>query len=625
MLRWWAAFFIAGIAAPPSGRMVVGGTALAAMLVIWALERGASFPQMQFDDSLRRRFTGAAASCTIICATAIIWWSAAGLGDAMHNRASVPERFTANIEKGAALGADARAFTGGRESGVGGIRSLALTHARRRLLSQLDDGRLTERARALVGALVLGDRSALDFAIRETYSYVGIAHFLALSGMHLGVLAIALSKILSMAVRSKRSADLVLLAVLCIYSAVAGFPASLMRALFLCAAVIAYRLIGMHTDLLGALVAGSFTLVAVDSSIAFDPGFRLSFSAVCGIALIGIPTARLIERFLPQGFRGALIKATLYPALITCSVQFFALPLTIVLFGRTSLLSPLVNAIVSIPFTAFLYLGAVYVFVPLAPLKALLACPLNLLCRFLEAAPAAFSRRPHEALLSGDFNTSVYLCGIALIAWSLRKGCTRTRTALFAGLVCIAVAFLEPELPWRGSAGLHYNGRDAAMPEKALVPFGGGVYARGGGGVVFIGEGFTSRESYRLTRKLWAMGVRRIGCCVVGPSRLRGSNGLFYLLRRVSVDEVICSPYLLKEGSLRGLGGGTMRIEAMSLGDCLSRSGWRIEIVGPVYPPPAGASVSHVDTDLAWRFIFPGRPAITSLDFKGASGYHADP
>ena len=626
MVRWWAAFFIAGLAAPPSQGMQGAASLLAAGSVLWALALGPRYAWMRFDRLARRRFGVAVAACAIAGAAGIIVWGAAGLLRCEHDCA----RLGAAIEASSRDRADASSETGNRaRSRAGdtfGFRAFSLTGARSRLLARLDDGRLSKRARGLVGALILDDRRGLDFTLSETYSYVGITHFLALSGLHLGAIAIPLSKILSRLIRSKRSSDAVLLAILCLYSAVAGFPASLLRALFLSAAVLGYRFLGMHTDLMDALIAGSFALVAIDPAVAFDAGFQLSFAAVCGIAFIGIPLSRAAERHLPGGLAGKAAKVLLYPALITCSVQFLTMPLTIALFKRSSLVSPLVNVIVSLPFTILLYAGVLYVFVPVAAVRVILSPPINLLCRFLAAMPAAFTRGPHAAIYGGSFMIEAYLVGVALVVWSLRPSSPRKRAALGAGVACVTVAFLVPFVWHYTVSAVGPREARTASGAGALV-FPGGIYLSDGGGIIFVGEELTAGESYRLTRALWARGVSRIRCCVVKPSRLRKNHGVYYLLARISVGEVICSPYLLAGdgGSAERLGGRKRRIRGCCRGDVLECASWRLEILAPVYPPPENAPVSRLDASLAWRFIIKDVSGATTLDLERASGYHAVP
>lgn len=605
MMRWWAAFFIAGLVAPPGGGVMTGVSLLVPALALGALVYGSRRPSVRRDGIDRRPLDRAGIVCVMALASGVIVWEGAGLQRSANDCVRI----------GAATGGDS------------GFRHLSLAGARSWMLDRLDDGKLSKRSRSLVGALVLDDRKGLDFALRETYSYVGITHFLALSGLHLGAIAIPLSKILSRAIKSKRRADAALFAILCLYSAVAGFPASLLRALFLCATVLGYRALGLHVDLFGALATGSLVLVAADPAVALDAGFQLSFAAVWGIACVGIPVSNALEPMLPRGLTGRISKALLYPALITCSVQFFTMPLTVALFGRSSLVSPLVNVVVSLPFTILLYAGALYVFIPLEMPRALLCHPINALCRFLGEAPAVFTAGPHRGICRGSFWTEAYFAGVALVVLSLKPGSRRRLSLLCAGAGCIVAAFLLPmnrgtaEGPVPGSPG---GGRGAETRGSA---FQGGFYLPGGGGIVFVEESFGARESYRLTRTLWGMGIDRIRCCVVEPSRLRRASGISFLLSRISVEEVLCSPYLAagdrfwREGSRRR----NTRIRTVSRGHVVECAAWRLEIVAPEYPPPSNSPVSRADADLAWRLAVRDAAGATVLDLKSGSGYHPVP
>jgi ComEC/Rec2-related protein len=626
VVRWWAAFFIAGLVAPPNVGLQCAASILLAGSVLGILARERRHASMGFDGAARRRFARALSSVAITGSAAIIVWGAAGLQRNAHDRAQPGTAIEASNWGHIGARSETGHLAGSRSGAVSRFRALSLMGAKSRLLEALNDGRLSKRARGLVGALVLDDRRGLDFVLSEAYSYVGITHFLALSGLHLAAIAIPLSKILSRLIRSKRLSDVALLAILWLYSAVAGFPASLLRALFLSAAVSGYRFVGMHTDLIGALIAGSFTLVAIDPAIAFDAGFQLSFGAVCGIAFIGIPLSRIVEPLLPGGVAGKVAKALLYPALITCSVQFFTMPVTVSLFKRSSLLSPLVNVIVSFPFTVLLYAGVLYVFVPVAPVRAILSRPVDLLCRFLGAVPAVFSEGPHAAIYRGSFMMEAYLAGVGLLAWSLRRSCARKRPVLGVGVACLVIAFLVPLLPWYEDhlSPAHRGARGTAGAQAMTFP--GGIYVPEGGGIILIEEAFDSREAYRLTRALWERGVNRIRYCVVKPSRLRRHHGVHYLLARISVEEVICSPYLLADpGSAEPLGARCRVVRAVSRGDSLENGSWRLEILAPVYPPSEGAVVSRADAGISCRLEIKYAAGRTTLDLKHASGYHAVP
>jgi ComEC/Rec2-related protein len=601
MVRWWAAFFIAGLVAPPDAR-----TASAASLIAFGLAivsaasalHGGRMPDGRFGRGAVLRSIARFAACG---AVGVILWQCAGLDRLAHE------------------------IGGAHRSGrPAEIDAGALAGCRRRLLSSLDDGRLSRRARGLVGALILDERAGLDFTLSETYSYVGITHFLALSGMHLGAIAIPLSFILARFIRSRRWSDVCLLGILCGYSAIAGFPASLLRALFLCAAIIGFRRIGTHTDLIGALATGSWILIAVDPPLAFDVGFQLSFAAVCGIALVSMPLSREVEARMPRGAAGAVAKAVLFPALITCSVQFLTMPLVVSVFTRASCYSPLANVLVSIPFTVLLYAGFLYVFLPLGPVRALLAPGINPLCRFLEAAPRILARGPHAAVYRGDFSVDAYLCGAALTVWSLQQTCPRRRCAVLAGAALCALAFAAPIARFDAAHRSPAAGPSTPRERILRISCPGAEYFGAGAGIIFVREDFSAGDAYRFTRSLWGAGVRSAGICVVTPSHLRRNHGLYYLITRIRLDEVLCTRYLLVRAAdlparMAATGG---RVRAVSAGDVLGDGRWRLEITGPPFPPPSRGAVRASEAALTWRLIA-GRT--TSLDLPSERGYHAVP
>ncbi|HSG28224.1 MAG TPA: ComEC/Rec2 family competence protein, partial [Candidatus Krumholzibacterium sp.] len=97
---------------------------------------------------------------------------------------------------------------------------------------------LSPGTRSLMRALILARRETLDREVLDAYSYLGISHFLALSGLHLGIIGLAVSGAIRSSLGSGWMAQVLLLAVLAVYTSATGSPPSLVRAMAL---LVAFR------------------------------------------------------------------------------------------------------------------------------------------------------------------------------------------------------------------------------------------------------------------------------------------------------------------------------------------------------------------------------------------------
>lgn len=150
--------------------------------------------------------------------------------------------------------------------------------------------RLAERLPADVGptarALLLAERDELPGELRRRFADAGLAHLLAISGMHVGILA-AVVLALASAVVPGRARHPVAAALIAGYVMVIGAPAPAARAGLLFAGWAWSRARGRPLragDLVGA--AALAALVAEPARI-LEPGFQLSFAGFGGVVLGG--------------------------------------------------------------------------------------------------------------------------------------------------------------------------------------------------------------------------------------------------------------------------------------------------------------------------------------------------
>ncbi|MGD8320780.1 MAG: ComEC/Rec2 family competence protein, partial [Gemmatimonadota bacterium] len=151
-------------------------------------------------------------------------------------------------------------------------------------------GRLNRRIRSLYGdrapvvsALTLASRQGLDPGLREAFARSGLAHLLAISGFHVGVVTVLVGVLLRRLGLRRRGAGLVAALVAWAYVAFLGFPDAACRAALILAALAVSRARGRPPARWGALGAALLLLLTLDPRRLGSPGFQLSFAGAGGL------------------------------------------------------------------------------------------------------------------------------------------------------------------------------------------------------------------------------------------------------------------------------------------------------------------------------------------------------
>ncbi len=136
---------------------------------------------------------------------------------------------------------------------------------------------------AFLSALIVGDRSDLSGNTRLNFARLGISHILALSGMHLAILSIALNFVLiRLGVRKKLRVS-ILTVLIIFYMALTGFMTSVLRSgLMLIISCLLY-LLSKKSDTVTSLLISVFLIVLADPASVYDLSLWLSAFATLGV------------------------------------------------------------------------------------------------------------------------------------------------------------------------------------------------------------------------------------------------------------------------------------------------------------------------------------------------------
>ena len=259
---------------------------------------------------------------------------------------------------------------------------------------------------AYLGALLLGDKQGLSEDFYARYRRNGLAHLLAISGLHTGFLGLALYRLLRRMGAGLWASALSAALFLGFYALLTGADTGVLRSGLMLGLGFLALCLGRSYDLRSAASLALFLLLLRSPLQLFQCGFQLSFLAVFAI---GGPGQALVRRYAAKRKLLAALLQSLTVFLVTLPViayWFFSLPPYGILLNLA--LIPMTGFML---FLGLLTLAAASLVPPLAALPALfLECGLafqNLLCDFAERLP--FHRlligrpRPWQLFLYGLF------------------------------------------------------------------------------------------------------------------------------------------------------------------------------------------------------------------------------
>lgn len=194
-------------------------------------------------------------------------------------------------------------------------------------------------------ALLSGERQDVDRTTQEAFVRTGTAHVLAVSGLHVGIVALALFVFVSW-LRNRWLRLVCFLFSLAGYVLLTGGRPSITRAALMGVLFVLVVNLGRISRPLNTLGVAGLLLLMFNPASLFNLGFQLSFAAVAGILLI---YPRLYSAFasrFPRSFNNIVVQRTAQLLLLSTSAQLATLPLTLHYFGFVSLIAPVVNIVV---------------------------------------------------------------------------------------------------------------------------------------------------------------------------------------------------------------------------------------------------------------------------------------
>lgn len=297
---------------------------------------------------------------------------------------------------------------------------------------------------AVLSALTLGYKEAIDPELRETYSDSGAMHILAVSGLHVGVIYLVLSSFLSILFRGKyaiilKAASIVIL--LWAYAFITGLPPSVIRSVTMFSLVAIGSALDRKAQIYNTISVSAFLILISDTDYLYDIGFQLSYAAVISIVYFQPYFAGMI------GSRYKVICWLRDLAAVSLAAQIGTLPLAIYYFNQFPNYFLLTNFLVIPLATLIIYATVVFITISWIPvLSVWVAFALEMLLKALNESVAFIQQIPGSVSLfyMNDFQLWMLVLLIFGVAFYIEtRKYLSVVVVLFATLCLVFVDFYQ--------------------------------------------------------------------------------------------------------------------------------------------------------------------------------------
>ena len=330
-----------------------------------------------------------------------------------------------------------------------------LADIRRHLELKVFNSRLTVGAQRFVVALLLGNSDVIDKGTREEFAAAGVAHVLALSGLHVGFITLMIWWLLFPLdyMRLKRVRLIITGLAMAAFALFTGLSPSVVRATIMVGMVFASLIFNRRSVSLNALALSALLILLFTPSALYSVGFQLSFITVAAVLMFARIPEWLKSRHRWVNYLTSIVLTSLIALLATIALSAHY-------FHTISQMSVLTNLLILPVLPVFMVLGALFLMVTAAGLQWLgMNWLLDAIYRYIQGVASTVCSVPLSHV-SGVYVSTVgvvaYFAIMALVVlWLYRHN---YRYLLAAG--CVAALLLGHSL-WI----------DAHTPKQGLVVF----------------------------------------------------------------------------------------------------------------------------------------------------------
>lgn len=381
-----------------------------------------------------------------------------------------------------------------------------LSHIRTNI-GLLCDMCFNEEDSSVIRAMLLGDKSAMNPDTRSLYSRNGIAHILAISGLHISMLGMGLVTVMKkMRIPTSISAGCAIVLMI-MYGTMTGMAASAARAIIMFSLRMLADIVHRTYDMATALVIAAVLVLIEQPAYLFYSGFQFSFGAITAVLVI-LP---MLEDVFPRLLSGCL------------SINIVTLPVYLWNYYYFPMISVVLNLYI-IPLMSILLGCAIIAVAGCAlyiPLSKVLALPVHLILIIYEWSCRIADKLPVNRFVSGKPSMIACVIYAIIVGFVLVFQKKQTRLQIIMNLIFAGVM-----LTTKLRTGIDINLIDVGQ--------GDGIYITDNCGTDILIDGgssdVTDVAAYRIGPYLYSRGVSEIDAAFVTHLDADHYNGILEML-----------------------------------------------------------------------------------------------
>ena len=311
-----------------------------------------------------------------------------------------------------------------------------MAETRRVLANMVLNSGLSTRSQHLVIALLLGDSSIIDKATRQEFSVAGIAHVLALSGLHVGIIALIIWWLLFPLdyFGLKRLRLIITLASIMLFAVFTGMSPSVMRSAIMIGVAFAALIFHRRSSPINSLCIAALVILVFAPSSLYSVGFQLSFITVAAILQFhDVPSVLKTHN--------NLVDRIIATSIVSLIAMIATIALTAHYFHTVSFASVLTNLLVLPALPLFMILGTLFILVTASGMQwtCLVKC-IDLISGYIHWSASIAGAIPFlhvNGVYVSTIGVVIYFVLILLILWWLYSRCFKHLLAAGFALVLL--------------------------------------------------------------------------------------------------------------------------------------------------------------------------------------------